>query len=82
MKGRVADREALGWALARLNELSGSKFADALLGKPTPEAVAELEALKAKVDELEKLVDFVCKRNRIDRTRMENQYRFEGSLRA
>jgi hypothetical protein len=82
MKGRVADREALGWALARLNELGGSKLADALLGKPNPESASELESLKAKVDELEKMLDFVCRRNRIDRTRMVNQYRFEGSLRG
>lgn len=70
--GRADQREALGWALARLNELSGTRVADALSGKPSKEIIERLEAMQDQIDELDRLVDWVCSRTRSDRKRHEN----------
>lgn len=73
ISGDLVKREALGWALARLNELSGSKVDEALRARPEDPRVADLER---EVDRLEQLVRYICDRNRIDRDRMVRS--FEG----
>lgn len=69
--GKADQREALGWALARLNELTGTKVAQALSGKPTDEIIAQMTELQNRIDELDRLVDWICSRTRTERKRHE-----------
>ena len=78
--GKTEQREALGWALARLSELTGSKIADALAGKRSDADTAEMQAMQAKIDDLEAFVDFVCYYAKKDRRQMENQHKWRMSL--
>lgn len=80
IQGKVIQREALGWALARLNELTGTKVAEALSGKRSEEAAAQMQAMQDKIDELETLVNFVCQYSKLDRRLMENQHKWRQSL--
>jgi hypothetical protein len=73
-------RDALGWALARLTEFTGTKVADALSGKQNKDATEKLQTMQATIDELESLVEFICKQNRADRGRMENKHRAQQAL--
>jgi hypothetical protein len=78
--GRNEQREALGWALARLNELSGTKVAEALSGRLSEAMGARVEELEAQVQDLDALIDFVCQYAKIDRKRIENTMKARQSL--
>lgn len=78
--GKVEQREALGWALARLNELTGTKIAEALSGKRNDEMIAEMQTMQDTIEQLNEFVNYVCAYNRIDRRRMENQHKWKQSL--
>jgi hypothetical protein len=78
--GRDEQREALGWALARLNEFSGTKVAEALSGRLSEAIGARVEELEAQVQDLDALIDFVCDYAKIDRRRMENSLQLRQSL--
>lgn len=78
--GKVEQREALGWALARLNELTGTKIAEALSGKQHDEQVQAIQAMQETIDRLNEFVEYVCAYNRIDRKRMENQHKWKQSV--
>ena len=82
IQNKVIQREALGWALARLNELTGTKVAEALSGRKREEYLAEVKAMQAKIDALNELVDFICQHQRVERRRMENQHNWRKSLNA
>lgn len=80
--GKVEQREALGWALARINEFRGTKVADALEGKPSDEIITEMQSMQDKIDELENFIDYICYLSKKDRRQMENTYRWRNSLRG
>lgn len=80
IKNKPAQREALGWALARLNELTGTKIADALNGNIPELVVAEIETINAKVKELDSFIDFICYYAKVDRSRLYNQFQWRQSL--
>ena len=71
IKGTVNQREALGWALARLSELTGTKTGEAIWQAPDK---SQLRNLERRANELDALVSFVCTQNRIDRKRMEKMF--------
>ncbi len=78
--GRNEQREALGWALARLNELSGTKVAEALSGSLSERMVTQARELEMQVQALNDLIDFVCHYAKLDRKRMENSLKHRQSL--
>ena len=71
ISGDLVKREALGWALARISELSGSKVSEALRGRPDDPRVADLQG---QVERLDRLVTYICQTNRIDRDRMTHRF--------
>ena len=80
MRNKPAEREALGWALARLNELTGTKVAHALAGNIPETVVQELADLNAKVIELDSFINFICYYAKVDRSRLLNQFQWRQSL--
>jgi hypothetical protein len=82
IQNKVTQREALGWALARLNELTGTKVAEALSGRQHEQHKDEVKAMQAQIDTLNELVDFICKHQRLDRQRITNQHNWRRSLDA
>ena len=77
--GKVEQREALGWALARLNELTGTKVAEALSGSANEALVQEVQTAKAKCEDLELFARFICQQNRIDIERMRHRFAALGA---
>jgi hypothetical protein len=80
IQGKDEQREALGWALARLNEFSGTKVAEALSGTLSERMGAEARDLEMQVQALNDLIDFVCHYAKLDRRRMENSLQLRQSL--
>jgi hypothetical protein len=67
---RDADREALGWAIARLMELESVAIA-------TARGEVQREPDRSEEHRLSDLVDFICKRTRSDRRRAEREFQRE-----
>ena len=69
--GKTEQREALGWALARISEISGTRIADALHGRPSEAVAQEMSRMQEEIARLDLLIDHICRQTRADRGRME-----------
>jgi hypothetical protein len=78
--GKAEQREALGWALARLNELTGSRIAAALAGRPSEAVAQELQQAHDRSEELDRLIDYICLQTRSDRKRLEAAFHWRESI--
>lgn len=71
ISNNIKHREALGWALARLMDLTGTKVGEALWGHKDDPVVPQL---RDEIDRLNKFASFICDRNRVNLDRMKRQF--------